>query len=258
MSITNIIQSAASTAAKYANPANIIASASSAISGLGGLLSGGGLSSMPPIISPANPTINGSQDIRARLRVPESYLVGYAQGPNNELVNAGGIIFPYTPNIQVEHKATYTEVNAIHSNYTQYFYKNSAVGEITLSAKFTVQNETEAGIFIATVHLLRALTKMRFGNDTNAGSPPPICRLMAYGDFMLDNTPVTISGFRQEFPVDVDYFNTGITVSNYGITAVPVLCTLQLTLLPIYSRNEMLGATVDDFLSGDQRTRGFL
>jgi len=259
MSITNLIQSAADTAAKYANPGNIISAASSAISGLGGLLSGKtGLSSMPPIVTPANPTINGLQDNRVRLRIPATYLVGHAKGPNGELVNAGGIVFPYTPTISMEHKATYSSLNVTHSNYTQYFYKNSAVGEITLSAKFTVQNETEAGIYLSAVHLLRALTKMRFGDDPNAGSPPPVCRLMAYGDFMLDNTPVAIGSFRIDLPDNVDYFNTGASVTDYGVSTVPVMSTIQLTLIPIYSRDEMLNGTVDGWLYDNQRLQGYL
>ena len=259
MSITNIIQSAASTAAKYANPTNIIASASSAISGLGGLLSGSKvLSSMPPIITPANPTINGLQDNRVRLRIPSTYLIGHAKGPTNELVNAGGIVFPYTPTISMDHKANYNAVNTVHSNYTQYFYKNSAVSEINLSAKFTVQNETEAGIYLSAVHLLRALTKMRFGDDANAGSPPPVCRLMAYGDFMLDNTPVVVGSFRIELPDNVDYFNTGAAITDYGVSTVPVISTIQLTLIPIYSRDEMLNGTVDGWLQDNQRLQGYL
>jgi hypothetical protein len=193
-----------------------------------------------------------------RLRVPISYLKKYTTGPNNELVNAQGILFPYTPSIQIEHKATYGGVNTVHSNYTQYFYKNSQVGEISLSAKFSVQNEKEAGIYLSVVHLLRALTKMKFGDDENAGSPPPVCRLMGFGTFMLDNVPVAVSSFRQELPDGVDYFRTGKTLTQFGTTAVPVLSTLQITLIPLYSRNEMLKATVQDWLTGTQRQQGYL
>lgn len=259
MSITNLIQSAASTAAKYANPANIVAGASSAISGL---LSGGGaaagLSSMPTIITPANPMINGVADTRVKLKIPPTYLVGHATGPDDSLVKAGGIIFPYTPTIDLEHKANYSGLNTPHSNYTQYFYKNSQVGEINLSAKFSVQNEIEAANYLSVVHVLRALTKMRFGDDANAGSPPPICRLMAYGDYMLDNVPVAITSFRQELPDGVDYFSTGKVSGDYGVTTVPVLSTFQISLIPIYSREELMNGTVDGWLYDNQRLLGYL
>lgn len=211
----------------------------------------------PP--KPATPTWNGKNDYRARLKVPVSYLQNpITSGPNKELFNAQGIIFPYTPQISQDYKAVYSNINAVHSNYTQYFYKNSSVGEITLNAKFTVQNEIEAGIYLSIVHLLRSLTKMKFGNDANAGSPPPVCRLYAYGTFMFSNVPVTLTSFRLELPDNVDYFTTGKKIKTYDISNVPVLSNIQMTLTPIYSRNEMRQATVKDWLTGAQRRNGFL
>jgi hypothetical protein len=216
------------------------------------------LSSMPGAIEPAEPVINGTPDTRVKLLVPHSYLSGNTTGPKNQLKLVGGIIFPYTPTISLEHKANYSGVNTPHSNYTQYFYKNSAVSEIGISAKFTVQNEEEAGLYIAVVHLLRVLTKMQFGNDSNAGSPPPICRLLAFGDYMLNNVPVAVTSFKADYPDNVDYFRTGDTVKDFGYTSVPVLSTINLTLIPMYSRAEMLRGTVTGWINGNQRVRGYL
>lgn len=263
---TNEPASLAATKAKYADPGNIAPDFRGGYYGEQVESTGGGydpnapttLSSMPVEPEPAKPSVNGKKDNRARLKVPASYLIGYAQGPNRELVNAEGIVFPYTPTISVEHRANYNGTNVTHSNYTQYFYKNSQVSEIGMSAKFTVQNETEAAIFVSVVHLLRALTKMRFGDDSNAGSPPPVCRLMAYGDFMLDNVPVALTSVKIDLPDSVDYMNTGLKYTQYGVTSVPVLSTIQLSLIPIYSRSEMLRGTVDKFLKNDQRLRGYL
>lgn len=216
------------------------------------------LSSMPTDLVPAEPIINGTADNRVKLMIPQSYQILDTAKPRNQLKLGGGIVFPYTPTISLEHKANYTNVNVPHSNYTQYFYKNSSVSEITISGKFTVQNEAEAGLYIAITHLLRALTKMRFGNDTNAGSPPPVCRLMAYGDYMLNNVPVAVASFKVDLPDSVDYFRTGYTVTEFGYTSVPVVSTIQLTLLPIYSRAEMLKGTVTDWLTKNQRVQGYL
>lgn len=219
-------------------------------------------SSEPNQIVPAYARFkNGDQ--RVRLIVPESYLIGPAGGPvsgssgQGVLARNGGIIFPYTPTISIDYSASYSPVNTIHSNYTQYFYKGSSVGEIKIEAKFTVKNSFEGAILLAVQHLCRGLTKMQFGNDPNAGSPPPVCRLMAYGDYQLDSTPVVVKSFSVSYPENVDY----LTVSQdlgYGLTTVPVLCTMSLGLLPMYSRNEMLNATVSGWLTGEQRLQGYL
>ena len=201
----------------------------------------------------------GKGDHRARLRIPSSYLVGIAAGPNNELKNNGGIIFPYTPNIGQSYKAEYASQNVMHSNYTPRFYKNSSVSDISLTAKFTVQNEKEACIFLATMHLLRVLTKMKFGDDANAGSPPPVCRLMALGDLGFDNAPVAIGEVKLDFNDTVDYIETGNSIKSYGKTFVPVISTVTLTLIPIYSRNEMQKFTVKGWLdSNTSRLKGYL
>lgn len=207
--------------------------------------------STPARVMSATPSFNGAFDHRVKLAVPPSYLIGLAAGPGNIITKLGGIVFPYTPSIQQETSANYTAVNTVHSNFTQYFYKNSAAGSISLSAKFTVQNEQDAGIYLSTVHLLRALTKMRTGNDSNSGSPPPVCRLMAYGEFGLENTPVVINTFKLDYPDNVDYFD-------FSKSQVPVLTTITMTLFPIYSRNEQLKFSVTQWLTGDMRKQGYL
>lgn len=208
--------------------------------------------SQPDKPKAATPKFQGGKDHRVRLKVPTSYLIGQAAGPNSTLVKSQGIIFPYTPSIAQEYIASYNSVPITHSIYAQYFYKNSSVGAISLSAKFTVQNEYEAEVFFSVVHLLRALTKMRYGDDDNAGSPPPVCRLFAYGDAIMNNVPVAISSFKLELPDNVDYFTTK------SQSSAPTLSTIVLTLTPIYSRNEMQKFTVTDWLSNNLRSKGYL
>jgi len=101
----------------------------------------------------------GAKDLRAILRVPSSYLVGPAAGPASILRELGGILFPYTPEIGYDTQAQYGSVNPVHSNYTQYYYKNSSVGPISVSGKFTVQNEKEGMILLGVQHLLRSFNK---------------------------------------------------------------------------------------------------
>lgn len=198
-----------------------------------------------------------AKDLRAILRVPPSYLTKYTD-PAGVLKNFGGIVFPYTPQISLEHQASFNSINPVHSNYTQYFYKNSAVSQISVTGKFTVQNEEDGIILLGVIHLLRALTKMRFGPDKDSGAPPPVCRLQAYGDYMLQNVPVAVSSFRHELPDSVDYFAVGRKNNAMGPNLVPVLSTITLSLTPMWSRSEQMAAGVDNWLKGTDRAKGYL
>jgi len=191
------------------------------------------------------------KDNRVKVLVPEEYL---PQPP--DLYNIGGIIFPYTPQITFETNADYQSLAPVHSNYIQHFYKNSSVSAITIVGKFTVQNDRDAQNLLATHSLLRILTKMRTGNDTNPGAPPPVCRLQAYGDQMMDNTPVVIKQFRLDLPEGVDYYTLYKTNSTRAVS-VPVSSAVNIICIPIYSRQEIKDFSVDTWLSVG-RTRGYL
>lgn len=205
-------------------------------------------------------------DQRVRLLVPKFYLTGKTGGPKEGKSSRGvldlnsGIIFPYSPTIEVTHSAEYSEVNALHSNYTQFFYKNSKVSEINVKGKFTCQNEFEAKIILAIIHLGRSLTKMRFGSELYSGSPPPICQLMGYGDYMFDKVPVAVKSFNVEIPNDVDYITiVDNKIEGFGNSSVPVLTEITFELVPMYSKREMLDGTVSGWLTNDsQRLKGYL
>lgn len=235
-----------------------------------GTSSGPRLSSIPA--SPAQSTVNvtplngtgNDTELRARIKVPPSYLQKSTVGRNDELAKIGGILFPYTPAISYDNKADYATQTPLHSNYAQYFYQRSSVGAISIAGKFTVQNEKDAGVYLSTVHLLKALTKMRWGKDDNAGSPPPVCRLFAYGTHMLDNVPVAIASFRVELPDNVDYFTLGKLQPDpiLGKASVPVVSNISITCYPMYSRQEMLNFSVSgwlkDFKGDTFRKAGYL
>lgn len=212
-----------------------------------------------------------SWDYRARLRVPPSFVASsVTSGPNLELLTNTGIVFPYTPQISYETSAAYANMNLMHTNFPVYSYKHSSVSAINLTAKFTVQNDKDAAVYLATVHLLRSLTKMSVGLEAGAGTPPPVCRLDAYGSYMINNVPVVVSSFRLDFPDNVDYYR--ITLSGfdttqyagdiYGFNFVPTSSQIVLNLLPMYSRNEQLKFRRDEFLegklSGNYVGRGYL
>jgi hypothetical protein len=144
----------------------------------------------------------------------------------------------------------------MHSNFQQNFYQRSSVGSITVTGKWTVQNDTEAEIYLSTIHLLRALTKMQTGYDPKPGSPPPVCRLFAYGDYMLNNVPVAVTSFRSDLPETVDYYS--LSSGTFKGTAVPIVSTIAVNLLPMYSRAEQQQYSVTGWLAGGLNNKGYL
>ena len=201
------------------------------------------------------------EDLRVKIRVPSSYLTAITKGIGNELSAIGGIIFPYTPQVSFDVGADYASMSPLHSNFAINFYQRSKIGEIQIGGKFTVENSKEAAIYIATTHLLRSLTRMRSGGltgDSDSGSPPPVCRLDAYGEMVLKNVPVAIKSVRIELPEGIDYF-TFKGANGYGPTSVPILSTISVTCIPMYSRNEMQKFSVSGYLASSQaKKQGFV
>jgi hypothetical protein len=139
----------------------------------------------------------------------------------NPLQRTNGIIFPYTPQIQVNYAAHYDPAELIHSNYRVYQYKNSSVDQITITCDFTAQDTHEANYLLATIHFLRSVTKMFYGQDQNPkpGTPPPLCYLTGLGAFQFDNHPLVISGFNYSLPNEVDYIRAGSPTLPAGTNA---------------------------------------
>jgi hypothetical protein len=197
-------------------------------------------------------------DNRVKIALPQSYVdTTGIFGNNGALLRLRAIIFPYTPSIGFEHKASYATQNPLHSNFTQYFYQHSSVSPITISGKFTVENDDDAGVLLATISLLRGLVKMPTAIDgrLTPGSPPPVCRLKAYGDFMLENIPVVVTSFKHELPDNVDYytvskFQDNAAYYNYNNSTVPTISTISVTLNPVYSRDEMQKFGVESYING--------
>jgi hypothetical protein len=224
-------------------------------------LSAGAEKDAPPPTSVTVVNRQGSKmgkDFRVRLRVPAKYLE--PGGMTAPLISLGGIIFPYTPTISYEAKADYGASNPMHSNFAVNFYQRSSISAISITGKFSVQNTKDAEIYLATMHLLKALIRMRSGGanngDKDSGAPPPVCRLDGYGTMMLENAPVVITSYRAEFPDSVDYFTVSLT--NDKKSSVPTLSTIAITCLPMYSREEMQKFSVTGYLNGSYKGKGFI
>jgi hypothetical protein len=125
-----------------------------------------------------------------------------------------GIIFPYTPSIDTQYKANYDQYDLTHSNYRGYFYKNSYVDAVNLRCTFTAQSSAEANYLLATIHFLKSVSKMFYGQDAERGSPPPLVYLSGLGQYQFNEHPCVLSAFNYNLPADVDYVRAGSPNNN--------------------------------------------
>lgn len=177
-----------------------------------------------------------------------------------------GVIFPYTPQVTLSHNARYSPTALTHSNYNSYFYEGSEVASIQIQGEFTVQNVNEGQYLMAAIQFFRTCTKMFYGNDINAGSPPPMVFLDGYGPAYLPHVPCVVTNFSHTMPQDVDYMQIPMGLSTSGIapgtpvgqvnvggpTWLPTNSSLSVTLQPIYSRtNVARNFTLQKYASGE-------
>ena len=130
-----------------------------------------------------------------------------------------GLIFPYTPRIQISHPVNYDRTDISHSNLSISHYKNTPPPTIHLSATFTADTRANALHMLSALWFLRAVTKCDFGEranvDPNAipGMPPPILYLNGYNQ-VLDNIPVVVTSFNYSLPNDKHYVSLGVNLDS--------------------------------------------
>lgn len=135
----------------------------------------------------------------------------YYQGPLlNPLAQTGGMIFPYTPQIGITHTSNWNPQLPIHSNFPVKEYANSQVDNIIITGDFTAQNHEEARYCLAVIHFTRSISKMNFGQDADAGTPPPLLFLEGLGAYMLPQLPVVVLSTYLDLPADVDYLTVNV------------------------------------------------
>lgn len=217
-----------------------------------------------------DPTLDAGADTRVFVSDPSSKIIG-AGGPIlSRLSSIGGVLFPYTPIINIAHKANYESEGLMHTNYDMPIYKNSTVDQITLNAKFTANSADEAQYVMAVIHFFRSATKMFYGQSAIAGTPPPVLRLDGHGDYMLNHLPVVCTNFDYSLPDDVDYISTsstgasgsssdvgqGLSGGTQG-TMVPTMMQMNIGFKLVYSRNRLAnGFGLENFASGGLLVNG--
>lgn len=154
-----------------------------------------------------------SGDWRVKLSLAQGATYLYNATPPGilqPLRETSGIIFPYTPKIDIGYKANYQPYDLTHSNYRGYFYQNSQVGDISIASQFTAQDTQQANYLLAVIHFFRSATKMFYGQDAQRGSPPPLVFLSGLGQYQFNNHPCVISEFTYSLPDDVDYIRSNV------------------------------------------------
>lgn len=155
-----------------------------------------------------------NEDWRLRIRLGPKAQYLYAvenAGVLKPLQGTNGVVFPYTPQISTSYRANYDAYELVHTNYKGYFYKNSAVQEITVNGVFTANSQSEADYLLAVIHFFRSASKMFYGQDSNpvAGTPPPVLFMDGLGVYQFNEHPCLLSAFNYNLPADVDYIRAG-------------------------------------------------
>ncbi len=243
--------------------------------------------------------VNGGIDWRVRLSLaPDStyFYNNEAAGILEPLFRTNGVIFPYTPAININYLANYEPASIVHNNYKVFQYSNSSVDSITITCDFTAQDDGEANYMLAVIHFFRSLTKMFFGQDQQprAGTPPPLCYLTGIGTYQFSAHPLAVSSFAYNLPNDVDYISTDGPITEQAPTAtnnlssslrlppnivaggvaappmfedrpradsrtwVPTKMQMVITCIPIMSRNEVSNEfSLREYSNGSLIDRGF-
>ena len=206
---------------------------------------------------------NQGDDWRVKISVPD--LATFRTSPLlSPLIETGNnVVFPIVPTIQMQQTATYESIAPVHTNYSYQQYVNSQTQEIAITGEFPVQNEEDGRYWLAATHFFRSVTKMFYGDSSNKGAPPPLCKLNGYGDFVFNNVPVVITSFTSDLPNQVDYIRVPIYSNVAGqyeqkYQMVPTNSTISISVRPTYSRGKISTFSLNKFINGDLADKGFI
>lgn len=194
-----------------------------------------------------------------------------------------GLLFPYTPTISVSQDTSWQAADLEHANYDILSFQKSSSASISLTAKFTVQNQREGEYMFAAIHYLRTVSKMYFGSKDGdrfesapgegdnaaadsaesirltrvsgkAGTPPPTLILSGYGDLMFNNIRCVVKSHSWSFEESADMVKVVLPV---GSTVwLPPLLTVNITLAMQTNTDDLRETfSLDEFRTG-QLLRG--
>lgn len=207
--------------------------------------------------TPATPTASLTQsqgDYRLRL----AHLSGYQNpypGIMAPLSGTRGLLFPYTPTISVSQDVDYANMQMTHSNTDYYSFSRSPNTTISITAKFSVQNQTEGKYVTGALMFLKSVSKMNFGqNDANKGLPPPILTLNGYGTYNFNMVRVFLKQHSFSYEENMDLVR--VTVGS-GYMMLPPLFTVTLSLTAQQTPRAMRqDFTLDAYRDGSLLAKG--
>lgn len=217
-----------------------------------------GLKTKPPLIDLSPVQINvvqqkevvPSETWKVKIKLGDTSIFNFNK-ILKPLSEQGGIIFPYTPQIQINYQANYIPQRVTHSNYTHFAYEASEIQAIQITAQFSAQTESEAEYVLACIYFLRSCTKMFFGQGALAGNPPPLVFLEGYGTHYLPKVPCIVTNFQHTMPDEVDY----MLVNN---DRIPTLSQITLGLQPVYSKKSVTQFDLKEFSNGSLISKKFI
>jgi hypothetical protein len=204
------------------------------------------------------------QDQRIRLRYQASAFGDGELYPGilKPLEETGGMMFPYTPSIQISQEVDYSTVSLVHSNQDYNSFTRSPQASISISGKFTVQNYAEGKYAMAALHFLRSASKMYFGDEDvktdRAGIPPPVLLLDGYGKSMFNNVKVLLKSHSYSFEDTMDTIPIfSSTEANVVDVRLPAMFTVQVMLTPQQTPQVMRKEfSLESFRSGALLNKG--
>jgi len=194
---------------------------------------------------------------KAKLLTKPGYSgVGLDSGPISLLQDGGrkGIVFPYTPTINVNGSANYNALQPPHTNYPANIFENSMPPQFNVAWMLTAQTTQEADYMLGCIHFMRTMSKAHFGaSDPRAGTPPPVLEFSAYGDFQFSNVPVLIRSYTYDMNSEVDMVETSFN------TQVPAVLQgfldLAVQVNPDRTRNEF---SLQGIANGSLLKKGYI
>jgi hypothetical protein len=195
----------------------------------------------------------GDWRVKLQLAPNASYLYKARPTPGilQPLSDTDGVVFPYTPKIDLSYRAMYDTASLTHANYNSYFYKGSMLDPVNVTATFTAQDTAEANYLLAVIHFFRSVTKMFYGQDRERGAPPPLVYITGLGEYQFFNHPCVVHQFNYSLPSDVDYIRArsimdpGTNLQNRRARSAVATTPLEYTLKRLASLGQNInqGAT---------------
>lgn len=224
-------------------------------------LNNAGGSLVDPVVETEQQTLieSSQSDTRIRLRCLRGEAIqNQIYGPKEDmnimsiLHDTDGMLFPYTPTVNVGQTTNYQNMSLIHTNGDIQSYSNTPSVTISVTGAFTVQNQREGRYLLACLHLLRTVSKMYFGEkdkkNGKAGMPPPIMVFTGYGNYMFNDLPVIVRG--HSYTLD-DSADTVVIETAGGVARLPSKLTLSLDLVVQQTpQRQRKTFSLDDFRTG--------